>query len=100
MIRREIELRENERWWLLISQVDHAHISGEIARNLQDSLLPEAIEGITHHDDGWAAWEVTPKLNVEIGRPYSFIELPLSESLVIWDRSIAAAREFGPLAGF
>ena len=58
------------------------------------------VEAITHHDDGWAEWEAVPKLNPEIGGPYSFTEMPLTEALVIWDGSIAAARKFGPLAGF
>ncbi|HEX4413120.1 MAG TPA: DUF3891 family protein [Lacipirellulaceae bacterium] len=100
MIRREIQLAEEERLWLLISQVDHAHLSGEFTSHLQESFSLEVIEAITHHDDGWAEWETAPDLNPEIGAPYSFIEMPLTESLVIWDGSIAAARKFGPLAGF
>ncbi len=100
MIRREIELAENERLWLLISQVDHAHISGELTRNLSEPFSHEVIEGVAHHDDGWADWEASPKLNPEIGGPYSFLEMPLTDSLMIWDGSIAAARKFGPLAGF
>ncbi|HEX3598683.1 MAG TPA: DUF3891 family protein [Lacipirellulaceae bacterium] len=99
MIRREIELAEGERLWLLISQVDHAHISGELTRNLDERFSHEVIEAITHHDDGWAEWEAAPKMNPEIGGPYSFLEMP-TESLAIWDRSIAAARKIGPLAGF
>ena len=58
------------------------------------------MEAITHHDDGWADWESEPKLNPAIGAPYSFLEMPLAESLDIWDRSIASARKFGPLAGY
>src|SRR5262249_9511872 len=58
------------------------------------------VEAITHHDDGWAEWEAAPKINPQVGGPYSFVEMPLPEALVIWDGSIAAARKFGPLAGF
>ena len=58
------------------------------------------MDAIAHHDDGWAAWESEPKLNPAIGAPYSFLEMPLAESLVIWDSSIASARKFGPLAGY
>jgi hypothetical protein len=100
MIRREIELPEDERLWLLISQVDHAHLSGELTRHLKQSFPSEVIEAITHHDDGWTEWEAAPKLNPDIGGPYSFTEMPLTDALVIWDGSIAAARKFGPLAGF
>ncbi len=58
------------------------------------------IDAIAHHDDGWADWEAAPKLNPEFAAPYSFLEMPLAESLVIWDNSIAAARRFGSLAGW
>jgi hypothetical protein len=100
MIRREIQLADGERSWLLISQVDHARISGELTRHATERFSHDVVDAITHHDDGWAEWEAAPKLNSAIGGPYSFLEMPLSESLVIWDKSIAAARKFGPLAGF
>lgn len=100
MIRREIELSESERLWLLVSQVDHARISGILTQNLKVSYPIEVVEAITHHDDGWADWEASPKINPEVGGPFSFLEMPLVEALPIWDKSIAAARKFGPLAGF
>lgn len=100
MIRREIQLSENEHLWLLVSQVDHARISGTLTRNLKDEFSQEVVEAITHHDDGWAEWEASPRINSDIGGPFSFLEMPLVEALPIWDRSIAAARKFGPLAGF
>lgn len=100
MIRRDVELSEDERCWLLISQVEHARLSGLLARNLREILPHEACEAITHHDDGWTAWEAAPKINPHLGGPFSFYELPLEESLAIWDGSIDAARRLGPLAGF
>ncbi len=100
MIRREIQLSENERLWLLVSQVDHARISGTLTQNLKEQCPQEVVEAITHHDDGWAEWEASPRINSEIGGPFSFLEMPLVESLPIWDNSIVAARKFGPLAGF
>src|SRR5689334_1379996 len=100
MIRRELKLVGAESIWLFISQVDHAHMSGQIVEHWKDTLTPEVVEAIGHHDDGWGGWEAEPKFNPEIGAPYSFLEMPVSESLVIWDNSIAAARKFGPLAGY
>jgi hypothetical protein len=100
MIRRQIEFPDNERLWLLVSQVDHAHVSGEIARRWSEEMSADVIDAIWHHDDGWAAWEAEPKLNPAIGAPFSFLEMPLPEALVIWDNSIAAARKIGPLAGY
>jgi hypothetical protein len=100
MIRRELQLTDAEPIWLFISQVDHARVSGEIVALWKEPFTPEVVEGIVHHDDGWAEWEAAPKFNPEIGAPYSFLEMPISDALVVWDSSIAAARKFGPLAGY
>src|SRR5262245_45303071 len=100
MIRRKLTLSNEAPLWLLVSQVEHARISGELARHWKDVFSQEVINAIAHHDDGWAKWEDSPKLNREIGGPYSFLEMPLTEALSIWDESIAAARNFGPLGGY
>ena len=83
----------------LISQVEHARVSGELVRHWHEQFSHDVVEAIAHHDDGWAAWEAEPKLNPEIGAPYSFLEMPLAESLVIWDHSIAAARQVWAAGG-
>src|SRR5437588_5307222 len=98
MIRREIQMSDGAAIWLLVSQVEHAHVSGELMRHWRDELTPDVVEAIWHHDDGWTAWEAKPKLNPAIGGPHSFLEMPLGESLLIWDHSIVEARKFGPLA--
>jgi hypothetical protein len=100
MIRREIKLNNDSAIWLLVSQVEHARISGELVRNWREEFSPDVLEAIAHHDDGWAEWESEPKLDPAVGAPYSFLEMPFAESLVIWDSSIASARKFGPLAGY
>ena len=100
MIRREIDFPNGEKLWLLVSQVEHAHVSGKLTQDSQEKFSTEVVEAITHHDDGWEEWEAAPKLNPESCGPYSFLEMPLAETLVIWDQSIAAARKIGPLAGF
>ena len=81
MIRREIELSEGEKLWLLVSQVDHAHMSGELTRNDREEFSSEVVEAIKHHDDGWKTWESSPHINSAIGGPYSFLEMPLEVSL-------------------
>jgi hypothetical protein len=100
MIRREITDGDGTRLWLFVSQVHHAEMSGELVRHWRELFTPEVVEAIAHHDDGWAEWEANPKINPATGTPYSFLEMPLVESLPIWDRSIAAARKIGPLAGY
>ncbi len=100
MIRREITAADGTKLWLLVSQVHHAQVSGELTRHWHEQFSPDVVDAILHHDDGWTEWEADPKLNPTTGTPYSFLEMPLVESLAIWDRSIAAARQFGPLAGY
>jgi len=100
MIRREIEFDGGEKLWLLVSQVGHAHISGQLTKHLKEHFSHEVVEAIAHHDDGWTEWEAAPKINSQSGAPYSFLEMPINDAIVIWDNSINAARQFGPLAGF
>lgn len=100
MIRREIVTQSGQALWLLISQVEHARISGELARNWREDFTSDVIEAIAHHDDGWGPWEAEPKLNPEFGAPFSFLEMPVPAAAVIWDHSIAAAGEYGPLAAY
>jgi hypothetical protein len=106
MIRRDDTAPDGSRSWILISQVDHARISGELASHWgangfapiepRDELLP-AIFG---HDDGWAAWEQLPGVDLQLGRPLNFTEMPLADSLAIWQRSIDSVQRFGDLAGY
>src|SRR3990170_5002994 len=100
MIRREITSSDGNKLWLLISQVEHAHVSGELMRNWREEFTPDVIDAVAHHDDGWAAWEANPKLDPQLGRPFSFLEMPLVAALAIWDASIGSARQYGPLAGW
>jgi Protein of unknown function (DUF3891) len=100
MIRRELTMPGGKQLWLLVSQVAHARVSGEIVRRWNEEFTAEVVAAIAHHDDGWAEWEAAPKLDPEFGRPYSFMEMPLADALAIWSDSIASARKFGPLAGW
>ncbi|MGD9721900.1 MAG: DUF3891 family protein [Pirellulales bacterium] len=92
--------------WILISQVDHAHLSGALAEHWgAGGVQPlvardELLWAITHHDDGWADWEREPHVEPRLARPRAFTEMDLPQSLEIWTRSIAAAAERGSLAGY
>lgn len=106
MIRRETTAQQEEQRWILISQVEHARLSGMMADAWNDEAFarsewrPEMVAAITHHDDGWAAWEVAPKVDGESGRPLDFTETALTDSLAIWRESIQAAADIGPLAAY
>ena len=99
MIRRDITLEDGTPAWLLVSQVEHARVSGELTSAWREPFSAEVIEAITHHDDGWAKWEATPQLDPARGRPLSFLEMPVADAIEIWNDSIATARQIGLLAG-
>jgi hypothetical protein len=106
MIRRDATAPDGTRCWILISQVEHARISGELAEHWgaggfaplepRNDLLP----AIFHHDDGWAVWEQHPGVDAKSGRPLNFTEMPLADSLAIWQRSIDAVQASGDLGGY
>jgi hypothetical protein len=116
MIRRDMRLPDGGAGWMLISQVEHARISADLATHciaqfsmtqragasqplaLSPSARNELLNAIRHHDDGWRDWERAPQLDSKLGRPLAFTELPPADAVAIWSRSVDAAAEFGPLA--
>jgi len=116
MIRRELNTTDVTASWLLISQVEHARVSGVLAQRwtaadlsprtcdgepVTATTVDEILAAVSHHDDGWIEWERAPQIDPTHGRPYSFMsEMPFGDALAIWDGSIAAARALGPLAGW
>lgn len=108
MIRREVQLADGSPGWALISQVEHARISAQLASQcrgrfgqVNSSLIrDEVLVAIAAHDDGWREWEQAPQLDAKHGRPLSFMELTVADATAIWSRSIAVADEIGPLAAW
>lgn len=120
MIRRDIRLPDGAAGWMLISQVEHARISAELASHCiaqfprtqrAEGFTPsvpsprplaniqtELLAAIAHHDDGWREWERAPQLDPKHDRPLAFTELPPAEAVAIWSRSVDAAAQHGPLA--
>jgi hypothetical protein len=98
--------------WLLITQVDHAQLAGDLAARLQCPLLPQLDEGlvraISSHDAGWAGFDAGlttseghpsfPRLN-DRGKPLSFLEATPAEFVVAWTGSIDKAEKSGPAGG-
>jgi hypothetical protein len=91
--------------WVLISQIDHARLSGNLAEHWGgDGFLPlkpreELLWAIYHHDDGWRQWEQEPGV-LDNGQPRAFTEMQASESLAIWIGSIEMAQTRGNLAAY
>lgn len=108
MIRRDVQLVDGSPGWALISQIEHARISAQLASHCRGrfgvasaSLIrDEVLVAIAAHDDGWREWEEAPRLDPKLGRPLSFMELPVAEATAIWSKSIAIAAEIGSLAAW
>ena len=88
--------RETQDGWVLISQVDHAHLAADLASAwgsedvtplpLTDWLVP----AIRDHDAGWRAWEAEPTITAD-GLPRQFTEMNAEDAAIIWTSSIATA---------
>ena len=82
--------------WLLMSQVDHAHLASEIAavwgNDVVASLpVPDLlVPAIRDHDEGWRDWEQTPAIDPETCKPRDFTEMPMRIATAIWSKSIEA----------
>jgi len=87
-------------YWL-ITQLDHAALSGAIAGALGPPLLPrlsaEVVEAIAHHDDGWGPFDA--HISVINGRPFSFLDFPPKDFVRAWRESIESATKVAPIAG-
>jgi hypothetical protein len=103
MIRRDMRLADGSAGWMLISQVEHARVSAELAAqctvDLGAASRDEVLAAIRHHDDGWCAWEAAPRLDAD-GRPVAFVEIEPDEVVAIWTGSVDAAERVGPLAAW
>ena len=87
-------------YWL-ITQPDHAELSGAIAAALGPPsvprLSPEVVQGIARHDDGWTAFDA--QVSFTKGRPLSFIDFLPQDFLRAWNGSIESAEKIAPIAG-
>ncbi len=104
MIRRDATGRSGEPVWLLIEQLGHAELAGQLASQWRWPATPafgrEALlAAVDHHDDGWATWDAAPGLDRE-GKPLAFTEMPVLRSIAIWTESIRVVARIGPLATY
>jgi hypothetical protein len=96
--------------YLLITQPDHARLSGELAALFHAPCMPEVKQSIAKaiavHDDGWArrfSFERDlhgdpPRTNT--GRPQHFMQVTVEESIAAWTGSIKAAGEINLLGEY
>jgi len=106
MIRRDAMTGPGDARWILISQVEHARVSGELARHWGAArfaaLEPYAtvLSTVIRHDDGWAEWDCMSAVDPRTEPPQSFMEMSVLNADRIWSQSIDRSRDLGPLAQY
>ncbi len=90
--------RDGESGWILISQVDHAHLAANMAGAWGNEKTPGLpcpeilVPAIRDHDEGWRDWERLPDIDPETHWPRNFTEMPPHEAARIWTHSIETCR--------
>jgi hypothetical protein len=87
--------------WQVVLQTDHADLSGKLARAWADrGPRHDSLEvAASRHDDGWAVWERSPRVDPESGRPVNFLDVDVTSHLAFYRAGIAAVTEQDPYAG-
>jgi len=79
-----------------ITQADHAHLAGDIARSINAATFPhpesDILRAISLHDEGWRELDSGDRV-------CSFITVAPAEFLPAWQGSIAAAEQVSALGG-
>jgi hypothetical protein len=86
--------------WQVVLQTDHAELSGAFARAWADQGPGHASLAIAaeRHDDGWAVWERSPRVDGD-GKPVNFLDVDVRSHLAFYRAGIAAITEHDPDAG-
>jgi hypothetical protein len=86
--------------WQVVLQTDHADLSGAIARAWAEQRPGHdaVVIAAERHDDGWAVWEQSPRVD-ETGKPVNFLEVDVRSHLAFYRAGIAAITEQDADAG-
>jgi hypothetical protein len=90
--------------YLLVTQNDHAHFSGELLSLWRADGLPDhrrrddIVFAAREHDNGWREADSVPRVDRSSGEPYGFLSLPAPDRIEIWRRGIRRYRERRPYA--
>jgi hypothetical protein len=95
-------LHDTNDGYVAISQPAHAWVSGQLAAAWgndhfgQVEPRDEVCLAAEQHDIGWLGWEANPALNPATGKPRTFMELPTSEHVTVWETAGPDALVYGP----
>jgi hypothetical protein len=87
--------------WQVVLQIDHADLSGALARAWADRGPRHDSVAIAaaRHDDGWAVGERSPRVDRDSGKPVNFLDVDVTSHLAFYRAGIAAITEEDPYAG-
>ena len=87
-------IHESEHSFMMITQHDHAKISGDIAQNWKEEYFKglerkeDVVLGIYEHDRGWIEPDLSPLWNQNEQKPYSFMDYPLEAKVAFYKKGI------------
>jgi hypothetical protein len=84
--------------WQVVMQPDHADLSAAFAREWATPLKPSLVIATERHDDGWAVWEQSPRVDGD-GKPVGFLDVDVRAHLAFYRAGIAAITEEDADAG-
>ncbi|HSS73020.1 MAG TPA: DUF3891 family protein [Gaiellaceae bacterium] len=84
--------------WQVVMQPDHADLSAAFAQAWATPLKPSLVIATERHDDGWAVWEQSPRVEGD-GKPVNFLEVDVRAHLAFYRAGIAAITEEDADAG-
>src|SRR5579872_3184088 len=96
--------RQDGRELVLITQHEHAQLSGALAERIGNGLFapPSPFELVVHaiaeHDCGWAEEDSNPSLDHQ-GQPATVFESDIMTSIAAWERSVEKVIATEPYAG-
>ncbi|ALP34881.1 serine hydroxymethyltransferase [Paenibacillus sp. IHB B 3084] len=85
---------ETDQAYIMTTQHDHAHISGELASQWEESAFKnrrhkqDFVYAAREHDRGWIQLDAAPFWNDHVSAPYTFIDFPLSPRFVFYHLGI------------
>jgi hypothetical protein len=84
--------------WQVVMQTDHADLSAAFARAWATPLKPSLVVATERHDDGWAVWEQSPRIDGG-GKPVTFLDVDVRSHVAFYRAGIAATTEEDADAG-
>ena len=92
--------------FVMITQHDHALLSGQFATALREHYWPDSlyredvIHAIHYHDCGWVPLDDVPFWNDRLKSPYSFLDFPLAPKLTFYKKGIDEVSKKTNYGGF